>query len=197
MGASVKTGPRTEDRGPSKFKWLGFTLVFLSLSLSSAVFAHATIVLGTLTTEPSSPVVGQSFALNLAMTDPTGLPIEDAVVMAEFERPGRETVSVTLPETDLGGVYAGSVTLPEAGNYTLVLRDRTFRQEEARVSLELTLGQGPLFPEGENSVIFPPTATTSASSLSRWLIWVIALPLVAGIVVTVLVLRSPQKKPSG
>ena len=88
-------------------------------------------------------------------------------------------------------MYEAAVTLPEAGDYTLLLRDQTFRQEEARVSLAVALGQGPLFVEGENSVIFPPTATASTRSLSRWLIWVIALPILAGIVVTVLVLRSP------
>ena len=194
MGASVKTGPSTEYRVPSKFKWLGFTLVFLSLSLSSAVFAHATIVLGTLTTEPSSPVVGQSFTLSLAMTDPTGFPIEDAVVLVEFERPGVDMVSAEFTETSPEGTYETRVTLSEPGDYTLVLRDQTFRQEEARVSTTVNLGRGPLFLTGENSVIFPPTATASTTSLWSWLVWVIALPVVAGIVVTVLVLRSPPRE---
>lgn len=188
-------GPSAEYRVPSSFKkQVGLVLVVLSLSLGSAVFAHATIVLGTLATEPVAPVAGEPFELSLAMTDPTGFPIEDAVVVAEFEKNGAEPVSVPLPETERRGVYAASVTLPEPGDYTVTLRDQTFRQEEARVSLTVALGDGPMFLEGENSVVFPPTATASASSLSRWLIWVIALPVVAGIVVTVLVLRSPPQE---
>ncbi len=189
--------PRTEYRVASKFKWLSFALVLLSLSLSSAVFAHATIVLGTLTTEPSSPVVGRPFTLNLAMTDPTGFPVEDAVVLAEFERPGVDMVSAEFTETSPEGTYETQVTLPEPGDYTLTLRDQTFRQEEARVSTTINLGRGPLFLTGENSVVFPPTATASTTSLRSWLIWVIALPLVAGVVVTVLVLRSPSREEPG
>lgn len=178
-------------------KRLSVAVALLGLSLGSAVFAHATIVLGTLTAEPSAPEAGEAFELSLAMTDPTGLPIEDAVIIAEFEKPGLETMSAPLEETSLKGVYGASITLPEAGDYTLVLRDQTFRQEEARVSLEVTLGEDPLFNEGENSVIFPPTATAPTRSLWSWLVWVIALPVVAGIVVTVLVLRSPEQKPTG
>ena len=178
-------------------KRLNVAVALLGLSLGFAVFAHATLVLGTLTAEPSAPEAGEAFALSLAMTDPTGLPIEDAIITVEFEKSGLETVSAPLEETNLKGVYEASVTLPEAGDYALVLRDQTFRQEEARVSLEVTLGEDPLFTEGENSVIFPPTATASTRSLWSWLIWVIALPVVAGIVVTVLVLRSPEQKPTG
>lgn len=178
-------------------KGLSAALVFLVLSLSSAAFAHTTVVLGTLSAEPSAPEAGAAFTLSLVLSDPTELPIEGGVVVAEFQRPGAETISVPLPETDQRGVYAASLTLPEPGDYTLTLRDRTFRQEEARVSVALTLGDGPLFLIGENSVVFPPTATASANSSSTLIIWLIVIPITVGIFVTVLVLRSPPRAAPG
>lgn len=36
--------------------------------------------------------------------------------------------------------------------------------------------------------LFPPTAT--GGGVSVWLLWLVAIPLIAGIVVTILVLRS-------
>lgn len=169
-------------------------LAVLGLTLSAAAFAHASLVLGRLEAKPDAPQAGEGFELSLTMTDPTGLPIEDAVVVAEFERTGVAILSTPLAETDLRGVYTAQVALPKVGDYTLVLRDQTFRQEEVRVSLAVTLGDSLLFPEGENSVIFPPTATASAGGLRNWLIWVIVLPVVVGIVVTVLVLRSSPRQ---
>ena len=165
----------------------------LLFTLAAAVYAHATLVLGTLSTLPTEPRAGEPFTLQLTMTDPTGFPIEDAYVLAEFDQAadqaGEEPLSVTFEEVS-AGTYATDVTLPEAGDYTLLLRDQTFRQEEAQASKEVVLGDGSLFQDGDTSIVFPPTQTTS--SLQTWLIWLIALPVLAGVVVTVLVLRSSK-----
>lgn len=80
------------------------------------------------------------------------------------------------------------MTLPEEGIYQLVLRDQTFQQEEARATLEFVLGSD---MPSSIAFIFPPTQTGS-SNLSTWLIYVIGIPVVAGIVVTILVLRATK-----
>ena len=78
------------------------------------VLAHATLVLGTLHTDPNPPRAGEPFILSLELADPTRIPIEDAVVVAEFtfgtldrnsgglSQEGQKT-TVRLEETSVAG----------------------------------------------------------------------------------------------
>jgi hypothetical protein len=168
-------------------KFLASVLAFVAASFLSSVAAHAFFVTGIVKTVPSSANAGEAFTLQIGMQDPVGTPVEDAKVIAEFSK-GGQLVAVELPESDTPGLYENMVTLLEEGTYQLLLRDQTFRQEEARATLEFTLG-----PDMPSSIsfIFPPTATGS-SNLSTWLIYVIGIPVVAGIIVTVLVLRATK-----
>lgn len=173
-----------------------FQLAFMVMSFSalSIVSAHATIVLGTLSTEPTTPQANQSFLINLDMVDPSQIPIEDAIVLADFTKDG-ETIQINFEEQEeQAGTYQASVTLPSAGEYDLTMRDQTFRQEEAVAKLSFVLTDGTT--EVENleitNFIFPPTKTSN--NLGTWLIWLIAVPIVAGIIVTVLVLMNPTDK---
>jgi len=170
---------------------LFFALGVAALCLG-IVHAHATLVFGTLTSEPTIPQVDEAFTMMMLMTDPTNIPIEDAIVIAEFRHPDADDpIIVEMTETSNPGVYETDVTLYLPGNYNVLLRDKTFRQEEAKAELEINLtGDAPVFVEGDNTIVFPPTATTDPNSVRTWLIWVIALPVLAGIVVTVLVLRN-------
>ena len=84
----------------------------LLVGLGSSVLAHATIVFGTLESVPSTLQAGEPFSLVMALNDPTGVPVEDAWVLAEF-RPegaseGSEPVSVRFEETEPGTYEAGS-----------------------------------------------------------------------------------------
>lgn len=164
----------------------------LAALLGGIVNAHATLVFATLTAEPAIPQAEEPFTLIIMMTDPTNVPIEDALVFAEFSHPdAADPVIVEMSETSNPGVYEGDVTLNLNGTYDVLLRDKTFRQEEAKANLEVILsGEAPIFVEGDNTVVFPPTATTDPNSVRTWLIWVIALPVLAGVIVTVLVLRN-------
>ena len=174
---------------------LSVTLTALILScLVSYVSAHATMVVGTLASEPTNPEPGTPFTLTLEMDDPTGFAVEDAYVLAEFRLEGRgDPFSTEFVEVEPGS-YTADISLPDTGRYEITMRDKTFRQEEATAEFEVVLAQAPLFPEGSTSFIFPPTATGDQNSLRRWLIWVIALPVVVGIVVTVLVLRGSSEE---
>ncbi len=164
----------------------------LALLVGGAVLAHATAVIGTLSTTPDIPQAGEPFVLRLELTDQTDLPVEDAYVLAEFRpQDASEEVepvsSVEFAETGDAGVYETTLTLPEPGTYSLLLRDQTFRQEEARARTLFNVGSET--PADALTIIFPPTATPA--STYTWMYWVVGLPLLAAIVVTVIVLRSP------
>lgn len=164
------------------------TLTFLLALLSpSYVFAHAFFVTGNITTTPTPAPVSEEFILQIQMTDPIGSPVEDAEVAAEFTK-GGEMSRFEFFDSGVPGLYSAKVTLPEEGTYALLLRDTTFKQEEANATLEFTLGPG---QPNNIAFIFPPTQTGS-SNLSVWLIWVIGIPVVAGIIVTVLVLMNTK-----
>jgi hypothetical protein len=173
--------------------------------LVGQVMGHATLVLGTVDTNPNPPQAGEPFTLFLELADPTRIPVEDAVVVAEFafgsldrgavgESNGQksgERVTVRLKETSVAGAYQGELTLAQTGVYTLLLRDQTYRQEEARAELNFEVGsQTSIEPI---SFLFPPTET-GARTLTTWLVWLIGLPVVAAVVVTVLVLTSHRSK---
>lgn len=166
-------------------------LTLAALLAASAAVAHATLVFVDVTSEPMPPLAGQPLVLRIDMRDPVNAPVEDAIVFVEATAPNGSTMisSDRFEETD-AGVYETTLTLAAAGDWTLLFRDRTFRQEEANATIGLTVG-----PDGTAeplTFIFPPTAT-GPQSLTTWLVWLVGLPLVAGLVVTVMVLRnSPE-----
>lgn len=163
-------------------------ILLLALTLTE-VSAHAFFVTGVITTTPTPAPVGEEFVLQIGMTDPSGAPVEDAVVAAEFSKDG-ETQRFEFSPSGVPGLYSANITLPSEGTYSVLLRDSTYKQEEAKATIEFTLG-----PNQPDSVafIFPPTRTGS-SNLSTWLIWVIGIPVLAGIIVTVLVLLNTKDK---
>lgn len=170
------------------------TLLLTLLATGSSVSAHATLVLGTFGVRPAQTRAGEPVTLELRLEDPTQVPVEDAYVFAEL-RPeadaGAEPVRGEFVETDEPGVYTTALTLKNPGRYSLRLRDQTYRQEEASATLESPLRVGGRNPA--QSFVFPPTATGPAS-LRSWLLWLIGLPIVAALVVTVLVLTRGGDK---
>lgn len=164
----------------------------LLLALGSVASAHATLVLGTFTVTPAQPEPGTPVTLELTLEDPTQVPVQDAYVFAELrpeDTPDAEPVRGEFQESETPGLYRATVTLPDNGNYQVLLRDQTYRQEEASATLET-----PLRLESSNApqdFIFPPTATGAAGWRS-WLLWLIGLPVVAAVVVTVLVLTRGE-----
>lgn len=209
--------------GPVKAKpFLLLPVLLVALGLNTAL-AHATLVFGELTTGTPNPDPVPGFTLNLHMMDPVRTPIEDATVGAEFrllteqelamrlaeapEQPptAQEVesgeVEVKIPEGDWtrfamqetgpGGNYAAQVRLPAPGTYQVIMRDTTYPQEDAVAELLLTFDGATAFEP--SLFIFPPTDIGGAS-LGTWLVWLVAVPLVAGIIVTVVVLGG---KPAG
>ena len=178
-------------------------LVCLAACAVSAAAAHATIVFGTLTPTPNPPDAGEPLAFELTLDDPTGTPVEDAVVRAELSPAAPDDALGDAGPADLAapvveasfdevrpGLYRAELAAPAEGLYRILLRDRTFRQEEATQIVSMRIGAGAAIEPID--FLFPPTAT--GGSLGTWLLWLVAIPLLAGIVVTVLVLR---REPAG
>jgi hypothetical protein len=165
--------------------------------LASLVLAHPTVVLGTLESEPRTPAPGEPFTLHMVLEDPTRAPIEFAYVFTEFRpfgAPEAEPVVAEFKELEEpAGHYVTTLSLTEAGTYQLILRDQTYRQEETSATLTFVVG------EGENperfDFLFPPTAV--GEGLWSWLVWLVGIPLVAGAIVTILVLTSSQTGAKG
>lgn len=172
----------------------GLAALAASMLLSSAA-AHATFVFGTVTSDPTPPSPDRVTTLHLEMVDPVEAPVEDAVVFVEATPPdgGEPVVSDRFAEPE-PGIYRTELVLDEPGAWTLLFRDQTFRQEEARATLQVMVGAGgtsePL------SFIFPPTAT-GPQGIGTWLLWLIGLPVAAGAIVTIMVLRGGQPSPAG
>ena len=166
---------------------------FFSLSALSFVSAHATLVFGTVTTEPSRPQPGEPFTVRIEMRDPVGAPIEDAIVFVEATPYGADAPLIASDrfEETQEGRYEVGLTLADAESWSLQFRDQTYPQEEANATVVMGLG-GQATGEAL-SFIFPPTET-GPQSVRTWLLWLIGLPLVAGGIVTVMVLRSTQSE---
>jgi len=169
-------------------------VIFFGLAAQFAS-AHATLVLGNVTVDPNPPVLNEQFRLTVIMTDPILVPIEDAILKAELTSSvSNDTIAIELFENEVPGIYLGALTLTSPGVYSLLLRDQTFRQEEASATLELTIGTGePIEPI---AFVFPPTATSSRT-ISTWLIWLVGIPTIVALIVTAVVVftnRRPEEK---
>ncbi len=173
-------------------------IFFLLLSFAGvhSAAAHATLVLGHFEVSPARPAAATPLTLRLRLEDPTQVPIQDAFVIAELRpagSPDAEPVRAEFSETGTPGTYETTTTLEQTGPYEVLLRDQTYRQEEANATLAEPLRIGGANPAQDFN--FPPTATGSAG-WRTWLLWLIGLPIVAALLVTVLVLtRGDGKAP--
>lgn len=203
--------------------WLIIPLITM-LATGSTALAHASLVFGELTTPVVSPDAVTGFTLRLHMMDALRTPIEDAIVDAEFrlmteeetaalesdpdpdepaaatsgiqaedlELPDGDWFTFRLEEVRAGGNYAGEIVLPEAGTYQLIMRDTTYPQEDAVADLTVRIDGETAFES--TLFIFPPT-NIGGAKLTTWLIWLIAIPVTAGVWVTIATLnRKPADK---
>lgn len=164
-------------------------LVCVLLAVGGGALAHATLVLGTVATAPIPPRAGAPFTLAVRLLDLTQVPVEDARVLAEFRRPGQvEPVVARFEESPTPGVYETTLTLPRAGDYALLLRDQTYRREEAQAALTFPVGRASAEPL---TFVFPPTAT--GAGVWTWIGLLVGLPLLVGGAVTAMVLLRGGK----
>lgn len=186
--------------------WLRRAAAAIVAATLASAAAHATLVFGVIRLDPDPPPAGAPFRVEITLEDPSLAPVEDAVVfvelrpMPEGDLPPAATAAPDLPpplqairllETGPAS-YRGELGVPAPGRYHLLVRDQTFAWEEANASVVLAVGAAPV---GDLPFILPPTQV-APRSLWTWILWLVGLPLAAGAVVTVLVLRS-GRAPAG
>ena len=167
-------------------------LLFLVTLASGSVCAHGFLVSGSLQGSPQSPMPGEPFTLRLSLQAPGGTPVEDAKVLAEFRPEGAAADSqpVVAQFTEVNaGIYQAQVELSQPGAWSLLLRDQTYEKEEARARLTYYVGRAG--NEERISFILPPTDTGPASPWV-WLVWLVVVPLLAGLTVTLMTLNSAR-----
>ncbi len=189
-------------------KVLALSALLASLALAPTAGAHATLVIGDLQVAPDPPVPGAQMEIRLRLEDTLLVPLEKAHVRVELR--SLDPAGPTVPESAIGseasdflnaepdvssgrfsettvkGTYVGRFLAPAVGEYTLSVRDTTFQDEEAIANVSLVVGGA---PNGVIAFVLPPTPL-APKSLSTWLVWVVGIPLLVGVITTVLVLRK-------
>lgn len=184
---------------------LALLIVTGALSLAGA---HATLVIGDLMLSPDPPVPGKAVTVRISLVDPLLVAVEKALVRVEFRAidPEDPLVPASITGTEAteflelptvlsteylqeveAGVYAGTLMAPEAGRYTVSVRDTTFRNEEAIANFGVDTG---VAPNGTIAFVLPPTPI-APSSIGTWLLWILGIPLAAGVLITFFALRRP------
>jgi len=173
---------------------LKISFVITVITAVAIAFAHATIVIVTLTLEPLTPNVNEPLAFSLYLETPLQVPVEDAILILEAKPKDGQTTEVTrvnlAEDSENPGTYRGEIIPTKEGAWDFFFRDQTYKAEEANQHIEVLVGQEN-FPDIE--FIFPPTAIESGNSWRTWLIWLVGLPLVAAIILTVFVLTSSRE----
>jgi len=163
----------------------------LALLGPSPALAHGTVVLGAVTAEPDPPQPGAPLILTVDLAKRSKAPVEGAKLEGSLRPAGKPDAAATplafQEYAEPYGTYRARLQAPPAGSYTLTVRDRTYPKEDIRASV--TLQVGGTQPNGSLDFTFPP-ATGGPRSVVRWLLWLVGLPLLAGVVVSVLMLRS-------
>lgn len=185
------------------------TLVLLLAVLGLQIAAaHPFVVIGHLEITPNPPVPGEPIHVDIRLEEQTQKPVPDAVMFLEFRihppdydsnDPDRIPIlelpifyNTELPlEEYAEAQYRITFPSPPSGDYYLTIRDRTYPAEDALATIEFMSGQERPYKASDLLFILPPTDITPAK-LATWIAWLIAIPLVAGILVTVLVLRSDK-----
>ena len=170
-------------------------LALVAFLVPAAAFAHGTVVLGAVTANPDPPSPGAPLILTVDLATLSKAPVEGAKLEGTLQpagQPGAAPTPLTFQEyPEPYGTYRARLeAAPPPGRYTLTVRDRTYPKEDIRASVTLQVGGAQ--PNGSLDFTFPP-ARGGSRSVVRWLLWLVGLPLLAGVVVTVLVLRSKNE----
>lgn len=173
-----------------------------ALLLLGTVFGHQELLFARLTTQPPQPQPGEPFELLVTLSDSSDRQVGGAQLVAlladadaaEPDRTGSGQAAlapgVTLRNEPGTGRYRGSARARPAGDYRLELVELTNDQPEASASTTLTIGGGsPVDVE----LVLPPS---NENGLGAWLLWLLGLPLLAGLLVAVLVFTGRRRTDS-
>lgn len=160
--------------------------------LLTPALAHGTVIRGSVTIEPDPPKPDQPMVLTVDLARTSNAPVEGATLVAELTAKAAKlgTGARTIPLQEYKepyGTYRAQFAAPAAGSYTLTVHDRTDPGEDTIASVPLRVGGN----VANGTLGFTLAgAPGSSGGLGTWLLWLIAVPVAAGAVVTILVRRS-------
>lgn len=175
----------------------------LAVAWTAAAFgtaaAHGALIRGSVTLAPDPPQPGRPMVLTVDLATAGNRPVEGATLVADLKTQAPSPSAATAtPQTiplqeykEPYGTYRAQLAAPPAGSYTLILHDHTGAGEDATATVPLRIGG--TVANGSLGFTFP-AAHAGGGSVTRWLLWLIALPLAVGIVVSVLVRRSKREE---
>ena len=186
--------------------YLTMLALALALLFQPGALAHPEILFAEITTVPEEPQPGEEFELTALITNTgrieiTGLDVELRIfepgteiardlleLEGAVEAPDKQPIAVyELDAPEGSAAYSGTISgLPEGSYPIRVVELVRGGKPESNTAGELPVGLGPVYYE----LVMPPVPP----SVGTWLLWLIAIPLVAGVLVTVMVVRS---KPAG
>lgn len=189
------------DRPPGRhrpfqpvFGWLAAsTLLCFASAHQSLLFAHVT-------TRPAMPVAGEAFELRVHLTDSSHREVSDVNLVAQVDDDAETAVDEqaedgTLPDRALAlaepliaepgsGEYRGRIAARPQGVYRLTLVEVVDGESESSAAGNLGVGGSSAV---DLQLLLPPSGE---GGLGTWLVWLVGLPLLAGLLVTVLVLTG-------
>lgn len=160
--------------------------------LLTPALAHSTIIRGSVTIAPDPPAPGRTMVLTVDLASPSNAPVEGATLVVELT-PQTSTVGAaarTIPLQEYKepyGTYRAQFAAPPAGSYTLNVHDRTAPGEDTTAAVPLRVG-GDVANGSLGFTLAAPA--TGSGGLGNWLLWLIVVPVAAGVLVTFLVRRS-------
>lgn len=169
-----------------------WALLLAVLLWSGLAHAHQELLFAHVSSSPPAPVAGEEFQLRVRLSESSGQPITGVVLVALLrepgeatgdEKPGPDEISsgVSLRPGAEAGTYRGRMGAKPEGVYRLTLVEVVEGRAEASGSGSIEIGGAdPL----EEELLLPPSG---GSALGSWLVWLVGLPLLAGLLVTLLV----------
>ena len=166
--------------------------------------AHPVLLFGRVSTDPADAPAGQPVRVTVQLTDSArqevpGLDMEIRLFDPETDPEALAAVGaseesglpvlarVAITDEDDNGVYHGELPELAAGSYPFRLVELVDEEVESNSSGVLPVGAGEPI---DMDLILPPVA----AGVGTWLIWLVGLPLLAGVLVTVLVLSGKGKE---
>jgi hypothetical protein len=177
-------------------------LAFLLLTASAT--AHQQLLFARVASVPEVPRPGEPFEVRVIVNDASRRAVSDMNLRLFFSPLGQDVQGanqapdqeidrpVTVALTGSGaGTYRGTVEGLDAGSYRMTLAEFVDGNRESSAVTEISVDGGtPL----EAELLLPPGG---GGGLGTWLVWLVGLPVLAGVLVTLLVLTGRQRPTPG
>lgn len=169
----------------------------LTIWLLGIAWAHQSLLFAHVTTRPAIPVAGEAFALSVRVTDSSHRQVSGVNLLARLDVDGADSdrsvdarepvLEAPLRATSGSGEYRGRFEAMPSGVYRLTLIEVDDGRSKASATGNLSVGGSSAV---DLQLLLPPSGQ---GRLGTWLVWLVGLPVLAGLLVTVLVLTGRDR----